>query len=80
VEYMLDHKEETTKIWIRKAVLKFPESAVLKTWDYYNKAAMAGKPIRGLQATVEDGIRNNFLKQPLTQAELNSLVDLSYLP
>lgn len=80
VEYMLDHKEETTKIWIRKAELKFPESAVLKTWDYYNKAAMAGKPIRGLQATVEDGIRNNFLKQPLTQAELNSLVDLSYLP
>ena len=79
VEYMMDHKEETTKIWIRKADLKLPESAVLKTWDYYNKAAMTGKPIRGLQATIEDGIRNNFLKQPLTQAELNSLVDLSYL-
>ena len=34
VEYMLDNKEETTKIWIRKAELKLPESAVLKTWDF----------------------------------------------
>jgi hypothetical protein len=41
---------------------------------------MTLKPIRGVQATIEDGIRNNFLKQPLTQAELKSLIDLSYLP
>jgi NitT/TauT family transport system substrate-binding protein len=80
LDYMFDHKEETAKIWIRRAELKFPESAILKTWDYYNKAAMTLKPIRGLQATIEDGIRNNFLKQPLTQAEMNSLIDLSYLP
>jgi NitT/TauT family transport system substrate-binding protein len=80
LEYMFDHKEDTAKIWIRRAELKFPESAVLKTWDYYNKAAMTLKPIRGLQTTIEDGIRNNFLKQPLTQAEINSLIDLSYLP
>jgi len=79
VEYMLDHKEETTKIWIRKADLKIPESAVLKTWDFYNKPAMAAKPIRGLQQTIDDAIRFNFLKQPLTQAEINSLIDLSYL-
>jgi NitT/TauT family transport system substrate-binding protein len=79
VEYMLDHKEETTKIWIRKADLKIPESAVLKTWDFYNKPAMAAKPIRGLQQTIDDAIRFNFLKQPLTQAEINRLIDLSYL-
>ncbi|HJX11675.1 MAG TPA: ABC transporter substrate-binding protein, partial [Candidatus Binatia bacterium] len=79
VEYMLDHKEETTKIWIRKADLKLPESAVLKTWEFYNKPAMAAKPIRGLQQTIDDAIRLNFLKQPLTQAEINSLIDLSYL-
>ena len=79
VEYMMDHKEETTKIWIRKADLKIPESAVLKTWDFYNKPAMAAKPIRGLQQTIDDAIRFNFLKQPLTQAEINSLIDLSYL-
>src|SRR5262245_43216749 len=80
LDYMFDHKEETVKIWIRRAELKFPESAVLKTWDYYNRQAMTLKPIRGLQATIEDGIRNKFLTQPLTQAEVNSLIDLSYLP
>jgi NitT/TauT family transport system substrate-binding protein len=80
LEYMFDHKEDTAKIWIRRAELKFPESAILKTWDYYNKAAMTLKPIRGLQTTIEDGIRNKFLNQPLTQAEINSLIDLSYLP
>src|SRR5687767_9926084 len=80
LDYMFDHKEETAKIWIRRAELKFPESAILKTWDYYNKAAMTLKPIRGLQATIEDGIRNKFLTQPLTQAELNNLIDLSFLP
>src|SRR5919106_3756063 len=80
LEYMFDHKEDTAKIWIRRAELKFPESAVLKTWDYYNKAAMTLKPIRGLQATIEDGIRNKFLTQPPTQAEINALIDLSYVP
>jgi NitT/TauT family transport system substrate-binding protein len=80
LDYMFDHKEETAKIWIRRAELKFPESAVLKTWDYYNRAAMSLKPIRGLQTTIDDGIRNKFLNQPLTQAELNSLIDLSFLP
>ena len=80
LDYMFDHKEETAKIWIRRAELKFPESAVLKTWDYYNRASMTLKPIRGLQTTIEDGIRNKFLTQPLTQAEINSLIDLSFLP
>ena len=80
LDYMFDHKEETAKIWIRRAELKFPESAVLKTWDYYNRAAMTLKPIRGIQTTIEDGIRNKFLTQPLTQAELNNLIDLSFLP
>ena len=80
LDYMFDHKEDAAKIWIRRAEMKFPESAVLKTWDYYNKAALTLKPIRGLQAIIEDGIKNNFLKQPLTQVELNSLIDLSFLP
>ncbi len=79
VDYMLDHKEEVAKIWIKKAELKLPEPAILKTWDYYSKPAMAAKPIRGLQTTIDDAIRFNFLKQPLTQAEINSLIDLSYL-
>ena len=80
LDYMFEHKEDTAKIWIRRAEMKYPEAAVLKTWDYYNRAAMTLKPIRGLQATIEDGIRNKFLTQPLTQAEITSLIDLSFLP
>jgi NitT/TauT family transport system substrate-binding protein len=79
VEYMMDHREETTKLWIKRAELKIPEAAILKTWDFYNKPAMAAKPIRGIQATMEDAIKFNFLKQPLTEAELNRLIDLRYL-
>ena len=80
LDYMFENKEDTAKIWIRRAEMKYPESAVLKTWDYNNRAAMSLKPIRGLQAIIEDGIRNKFLNAPLTQAELNALVDLSFLP
>jgi ABC-type nitrate/sulfonate/bicarbonate transport system substrate-binding protein len=80
LDYMFENKADTAKIWIRRAELKFPEPAVLKTWDYYSRSAMVLKPIRGLQATIEDGIRNKFLTQPLTQAEINALVDLSFLP
>jgi NitT/TauT family transport system substrate-binding protein len=80
LDYMFDHKEETAKIWIRRAEMKYPESAVLKTWDFYNRANMSLKPIRGIQATIEDGIRNKFLTHPLTQAELKNLIDLSFLP
>jgi NitT/TauT family transport system substrate-binding protein len=80
LDYMFEHKEDTAKIWIRRAEMKYPEAAVLKTWDYYNRAAMTLKPIRGLQDTIEDGIRNKFLTQPLTQAEIKSLIDLSFLP
>jgi len=79
LDYMFEHKEDTARIWIRRAELKFPESAVLKTWEYYTRTAMTLKPLRGMQTIIEDGIKNNFLKQPLTQAELNQLIDLSYL-
>ena len=80
LDYMFNNKADTAKIWMRRADLKFPESAVLKTWDYYSRAAMALKPIRGLQATIEDGIKNKFLTQPLSQAEIKALIDLSFLP
>jgi len=80
LDYMFENKADAAKIWIKRAEMKYPETAVLKTWDYYNRAAMTLKPIRGLQATIEDGIRNKFLTQPLTQAEINNLIDLSFLP
>ena len=34
LDYMFENKADTAKIWIRRADLKFPESAVLKTWDF----------------------------------------------
>jgi len=80
LDYMFENKADTAKIWIRRAEMKYPESAVLKTWDFYSRAAMALKPIRGIRATIEDGIRNKFLTQPLTQTELDALIDLSFLP
>jgi ABC-type nitrate/sulfonate/bicarbonate transport system substrate-binding protein len=80
LDYMFENKADTAKIWIRRADLKFPESAVLKTWDFYTRQGMALKPIRGLKETIEDGIRNKFLTQPLTDAENKALVDLSFLP
>jgi hypothetical protein len=76
---MMDHKEDSAKIWIKNAELKLPESLVLKTWDFYNKAALAPKPIRGIPRTMEDAVKFNFLKQKLTQAEVDQLIDLSYL-
>lgn len=80
LDFMFENKEETARIWVRRAELKFPESAVLKTWDYYNRSAMALKPIRGLKETIEDGIRNKFLSAPLSEAEIKGLIDLSFLP
>jgi NitT/TauT family transport system substrate-binding protein len=80
LDYMFENKADAAKIWIKRAEMKYPEAAVLKTWDYYNRAAMTLKPIRGVQATIEDGIRNKFLTQPLTKAELDALIDLSFLP
>lgn len=80
LDYIFENKADTAKIWIRRAELKFPEAAVLKTWDYYSRAAMNLKPIRGVQATIEDGIRNKFLDKPLSEAEIKNLIDLSFLP
>ena len=80
LDYMFAQKEDTAKIWIRRAEMKYPESAVLKTWDYYNRSSMNLKPIRGLPAMIEDGIRNKFLNAPLTQAEINNRLDLPDRP
>lgn len=80
VAYMLDHPEDTTEIWMRKAGLKLPKSAVLKTWEFYSKSAMTMKPIRGMKTSVEDAVKLKFLKQPLSQSEIDRLIDLSYVP
>lgn len=80
VDFMFESPRETTKIWIRRAELKLPEATVLKTWEFYSRAALAAKPVRGVEKTMEDAVKFKFLKAPLSQAEVAKLIDLSYLP
>jgi len=78
-DFMFDNREETVKIWIRRANLKLPESTLLKVYDFYTRESVALKPIRGIQTTMADAMKFKFLWQPLSQAELDRLIDLSYL-
>ena len=78
-DFMFDNREETVKIWIRRAKLKLPESTLLKVYEFYTRESVALKPIRGIQVTMDEAVRFKFLRQPLSQAELNRLIDLSYL-
>jgi NitT/TauT family transport system substrate-binding protein len=80
VDFMFESPRETTKIWIKRAELKLPEATVLKTWEFYSRAALAAKPVRGVEKTMEDAVKFKFLKAPLSQAEAAKLIDLSYLP
>ena len=80
VEFMMDRPQESAKIWIRKAELKFPESAVLKTWEFYRKPQLALKPIRGIQTNIDEAVKFKFLKEPLGKAQIDRLIDLSFLP
>lgn len=80
VDFMFESPRETTKIWIKRAELKLPEATVLKTWEFYSRAALAAKPVRGVEKTMEDAVKFKFLKAPLSQAEVAKLIDLSYLP
>jgi hypothetical protein len=38
------------------------------------------KPIRSVETTMEDAVRLKFIQQPLSKAEVDRLIDLSYLP
>jgi NitT/TauT family transport system substrate-binding protein len=79
-DFMFDNREETVKIWIRRANLKLSESTLIKVYDFYTRESVALKPIRGIQTTMEDAVKFKFLKEPLSQAELDRLIDLSHLP
>ena len=80
LDFIFEHRQETAKIWIRQGKLDLSEATVLKAIDFYTRSAVAFKPIKGIPATMEDAIKFNFLKQPLTQAELEKLIDLRYVP
>jgi NitT/TauT family transport system substrate-binding protein len=80
LDFIFDNPKETVRIWIRRAEIKMPEATVLKTWEFYTRAALVAKPIKGIQKTMEDAVKFKFLKQPLPKTDVDKLIDLSYLP
>jgi NitT/TauT family transport system substrate-binding protein len=78
--FMFENRRETARIWIREGKLKLSEDAVMKAIDFYTRSSVAFKPVKGVQTTMEDAVKFNFLKQPLTQADLERLIDYRYLP
>ena len=80
LDFMFENRQETARIWIRHGKLDLSEATVLKAIDFYTRSSVAFKPVKGIPATMEDAIKFNFLKQPLTQAELDKLIDLRYVP
>ena len=80
LDFMFDNRQETARIWISHGKLKLSEATVLKALDFYTRPSVAFKPVKGIQLTMEDAIKFNFLKQPLSQAELDRLIDLRYVP
>ena len=79
LDFMFENRQETVKIWLARGLKSTPALA-LKSYDFYTKSSMALTPIKGIQTNMEDAIKFNFLKQPLSQAELDRLIDLKYLP
>jgi NitT/TauT family transport system substrate-binding protein len=79
LDFIFDNRQETVKIWLKRG-LKSTEALAAKSYDFYTKTSMAMKPVKGVQTTMEDAVKFNFLKQPLSQAELDRLIDLKYLP
>lgn len=79
LDFMFDNRQETVRIWLKQG-LKSSEALALRSYDFYTKASVALKPIKGVQSTMEDAVKFNFLKQSLTQAQLERLIDLKYLP
>ncbi len=79
-DFIFANRQETAKIWIPFAKLRVSEATLLKVLDLYERSNVAFKPVKGLSTTMEDAIKFNFLKQPLSQADLDRLIDLRYLP
>ena len=79
-DFMLANRQETARIWIRHGKLKISEATAVKAIGFYTPEAIALKPIKGLATTMEDGVKFKFLSKPLTQDDLDRLIDLRYVP
>jgi NitT/TauT family transport system substrate-binding protein len=80
MDFILEHRQEAARIWIPFAKLKVSEAALVKAMESYERANVAFKPVKGIPTIMEDAVKFKFLKQPLSQAELDRLIDLRYLP
>lgn len=80
IDFIFENRQETVKIWIPFAKLKASEATVLKALEFYERPNLAFKPVKGIPTLMEDAIKFNFMKQPLSQAELDRLIDYRYLP
>ena len=80
MDYIFENRQEAARIWIPFAKLKLSEAALVNIIGFYDRANVAFKPVKGLPILMEDAVKFNFLKQPMTQAELDRLIDLRYLP
>lgn len=72
-------REEAVRIWTKHG-LKMAEPVAMKVFEFHTPTALTLKPVKGLPTTMEDAVRFNFLKQPLSQADVAKLIDLSFLP
>jgi hypothetical protein len=79
INFIFENRQETVRIWIPFAKLKASEGTVLKALEFYERHNLAFKPVKGLPTLMEDAIKFNFLKQPMTQADLDRLIDLRFV-
>lgn len=80
MDFMLANRQETAKLWIKHGKFDISEATAVKAIDFYTRASVALKPIKGIPSTMEDAIKFKFLTQPLSQAEMEKLIDLRYVP
>jgi NitT/TauT family transport system substrate-binding protein len=80
MDFILEHRQEAARIWIPFAKLKASEATLVRAMESYERANVAFKPVKGIPTLMEDAVKFKFLKQPMTQAELDRLIDLRYLP
>ena len=80
MDFIFENRQEAARIWIPFAKLKLSEAALVNIIGFYDRANVAFKPVKGLPVLMEDAVKFNFLKQPLSQADLDRLIDLRFVP
>ena len=80
MDFMLANRQETAKLWIKHGKFDISEATAVKAIGFYTHATVAMKPLKGMQIIMEDAIKFKFLTQPLSQADLEKLIYLRYVP